>query len=175
VRHFRAAVVWATAGALAAVLAAVVLPLAFGARPFTVMSGSMEPAIDTGDVVVIKSIPPSQARLGDVVTFRDPRHPERLLTHRVRGLRFDHRQSLFVTKGDAATQVERWKVARDGHIGRALYRLPKLGHLALAVQTPLLRMLAIIIPALLLALLAIVWIWRPSEPEPEASLPGPPA
>ena len=39
------------------------------------MSGSMQPAIHTGDVVVDESIAPAEARVGDVVTFKDPTPP----------------------------------------------------------------------------------------------------
>ena len=53
-------------------LLAIAVPLAFGARPYTVLTGSMEPTISPGDVVIDERISPLEARVGDVVTFRDP-------------------------------------------------------------------------------------------------------
>ena len=46
-----------------------------GSRRFAVLSGSMEPTIATGDVVVVDKIAPLEARVGDVVTFRSPENP----------------------------------------------------------------------------------------------------
>ena len=63
---------------------ALAVPLAFHARPLVVLSGSMEPALGTGDVSVVRTIAPLDARPGDVVTFRDPDDADRLITHRVR-------------------------------------------------------------------------------------------
>jgi signal peptidase I len=43
---------WTVGAFCVALLAAVALPNAFGLRSFTVMSGSMEPGIHVGDVVI---------------------------------------------------------------------------------------------------------------------------
>jgi signal peptidase I len=160
---------WAVLGAAAAAVVALVLPFAFNARSSTVMSGSMEPTIATGDVVVIQSIRPSQVRVGDVVTFRDPRHHGRLITHRVRGLRFVGAGARVTTKGDANTSVERWKIARDGWIGRVAYRIPKLGRLALGVQDPAVRLFLLVMPAVLLGAWLILGIWHPAREGSEES------
>ena len=66
------AAAWAIGAFCMALLAAVALPNAIGMRSFTVMSGSMEPTIHVGDVVIDKKISPLDARPGDVVTFSDP-------------------------------------------------------------------------------------------------------
>lgn len=151
-------------GAIVLVALALVGPFAIGARPYTVMSGSMEPAIDTGDAVVVKRIEPAQARLGDVVTFPDPNGDARLLTHRVRGIQ---RGAVvrFVTKGDANTEVERWKVAADATIGRVLYRVPRAGSAAHLARSPAGRVGLVGIPAVLLGLWLLVRIWRPRVPQ----------
>src|SRR5437899_2420221 len=66
------ATLWAALGAGAGLTLAVAGPYVFGGRSFTVMSGSMQPAIDTGDVVIDETIAPRDARVGDIVTFPDP-------------------------------------------------------------------------------------------------------
>jgi len=161
-RLARIAAVWALLGACAGMLLAVAGPLALGARPYTVMSGSMEPAIRTGDVVVVESVRPTEVDVGEVVTFPDPSGSDRLITHRLRGRRIGNREALFVTKGDANNDDERWSVPADGRIGRVVYRLPKLGHVAFAASTPLGRLL-IIVTVILLGVWQIVRIWRPAD------------
>ena len=118
-------------GFIAAALAlAIAGPLAFGARPYTVLTGSMEPAISPGDVVVAERIEPSEARVGDVVLFRDPADQQRTITHRVQRIRRAGDRIWFVTRGDANDHGERWRIAADGELGRALYTVPAVGHVA---------------------------------------------
>ena len=113
----RRGVLW-TAGAAVALLAlAIAGPLAFGARPYTVLTGSMKPAISPGDVVVAEPIEPLEARIGDVVMFRDPADQQRTITHRVRRIRRAGDRLWIVTRGDANDHGERWRIAVDGRLG----------------------------------------------------------
>lgn len=154
-----AAVVTATAALALAIFG----PLAFGDRPYTVLTGSMEPTISAGDVVVDERISPLQARVGDIVTFRDPEDQSRQLTHRVKRIRREGSHLWFVTQGDANNTVERWRIAADGSLGRVLYAVPWVGHVAVLTKTPLGLALLVIVPVLLLALDELLKIWRPRE------------
>jgi signal peptidase len=115
------------AGFAVGIALALAAPLAFDARPLVVLSGSMEPALGTGDVSVVRSIAPLDARPGDIVTFRDPDNAERLITHRVRAMRVQGDAVVFRTRGDANNVSEHWCVPATGEIGRVMYRIPKLG------------------------------------------------
>jgi signal peptidase len=152
---------WAIVAAAVALVLAVVGPLAFGARPHTVLTGSMEPAIAAGDVVIDERVDPASAQVGDVVTFRDPEDQSRLITHRVRGIRRAGSHFWFVTQGDANNTTERWRVAAGGELGRVAYVVPWVGHVAVLAHTPLGLSLFVIVPLLLLALEELVRIWRP--------------
>lgn len=159
----RVAVVAALTVATALALA-IALPLAFGARPYTVLTGSMEPAISAGDVVVDERISPLSAEVGDVVTFRDPEDQSRQITHRVVRIRPAGSHLWFVTRGDANNTAERWRIAADGQLGRVLYTIPLIGYAAVLTQTPLGLALLVIVPVLLLALDELLRIWRhPTE------------
>ena len=142
---------------------AIAAPLAFGARPHTVLTGSMEPAIAAGDVVIDERIAPTAARVGDVVTFRDPEDQSRLITHRVRSIRREGSHLWFVTQGDANNTVERWRIAAGGELGRVAYTVPWVGHVAVLSQTPLGLALLLVVPLLLLGLDELARIWRPAE------------
>lgn len=155
--------VWAALGAAVTVGAIVLAPLALDLRPYTVMSGSMEPAIATGDVVLAASIPPRRARVGDVVTFHDPSRGQRLITHRVRSIRIASGVADFVTRGDANEAPERWTVPADGRIGRVVYKVPRLGTLAVPVGTPWGRILLVVVPALVLGGAELWRLWRPAQ------------
>jgi signal peptidase len=164
-------VVWAACGAVVAVALAIAVPVVLGYKSFTDMSGSMEPAIHTGDVVVTRTIHPVEARAGDIVTFRDPADGHRLITHRLRSIQVSAGKVNAVTKGDANNAVERWAVPQGARIGRVVLRLPRVGYVLAVARGPFGKLLLIVVPALLLGALELVRIWRPraKEVSPDAA------
>ncbi len=154
---------WCAFGILAGALLTLTVPRALGKPVLVVLTGSMEPTLGTGDLVIESRMSPLEARIGDVVTFRDPERPERLITHRVR--RIDRRPDAvaFITKGDANNTVETWEIPREGSIGRVELRAPKLGYAVSWISTPAARLFLVVIPALLLGALELKRIWLPKE------------
>jgi signal peptidase len=163
------------AGVGAGAVLAVVAPVAAGWHPLTVMSGSMTPAIRTGDVVVTRPVRATTIAPGDVVTFRDPENAHRLITHRVRRVVINDSTVSVVTRGDANTGVEHWDVARSGSVGRVVYKLPRAGYVLHRVATPWGRLAFVGLPLLLWGLLTLRAIWRADEAPPEvpAAVPDP--
>ncbi|MGQ0805172.1 MAG: signal peptidase I [Actinomycetota bacterium] len=145
--------------AVALALVAVVVALLGGLRPFVVRSGSMAPAIDTGDVVVTRPVHPAQVDHGDIVTFRDPSRSETLVTHRVVHVRRDGDQYSFVTKGDANTGTEQWSVAAEGTVGARVLRIPKVGYLVTKLAEPGVRVALLAAALLIAAAEALRRIW----------------
>lgn len=157
----RIVLAWALMGLAAGLLLAVTLPYVFGYRSLTVLSGSMEPALHVGDVVVVSEISPLDVKIGDVVSFRDPADSTRLITHRVRSIQRSGSYVEFVTKGDANTSVEHWKVTPDATIGLVHYRVWRIGYALFYIRGPFGRLLLVVLPAVLLGIYEIVRIWRP--------------
>ena len=59
-------------------------PSVFGYVPLTVLTESMSPLIDAGDMIFIKEINPDDIKVGDVICFKDPAtDTDVLVTHRV--------------------------------------------------------------------------------------------
>jgi signal peptidase I len=83
---------------VAACVAITLLPILIGWRPYVVQSGSMEPRIDVGDVVLAAPASSADELLGRVTVFDDPAHPGTTKTHRVIGLNAD---GTLTTQGDA--------------------------------------------------------------------------
>jgi signal peptidase I len=162
-RRLRMLVLWVGLGLLFGTLLAAVAPQLAGYRSFTVRSGSMTPAIETGDVVVTKPISPLSARVGDIVTFVDPEGTGKLFSHRVQSVRTVGGEVAFVTRGDANTSTEHWRVPADGSIGEVVYRIPKVGYALSYIDSGPARLALIAIPALLLLWAALVRIWRPEQ------------
>ncbi len=157
---------WVALGSAAGLLAAVTAPALFGLKSFTVLSGSMEPTLKTGDVVVDETIAPGQMKVGDVVTFREP-DSTRLVTHRVREISATGAIYHVTTKGDANHTTEKWNIEAAGKVGRTRYHVPKMGYVMAWIHGPLGRVGLLIVPALLLGAFELARIWR--RPQREVS------
>lgn len=156
---------WAIVVAGATLALVIAGPLVVGDQPHTDLSGSMEPAISPGDVVINEEIEPWEAEVGDVVTFHDPEDQSKLLTHRVVSTKDTGSHIWFVTQGDANNTKEHWRVPATGEIGRLLYTVPWVGHLAVFARSKLGWALLIGIPLLLILIEELVRIWRPRPDE----------
>jgi signal peptidase len=148
--------VWFALGVVVGLAALVTVPRLVGVTPFTVLTGSMEPALAPGDVVLSQKRAPLDVRPGDVVTFHDPSRDGELVTHRVESMRRSGPMVTFVTKGDANDVAEQWSVPADGSIGRAVVSVPKVGHVLHWAGTRDGKLALIALPAILLVLLELV-------------------
>lgn len=119
-----------------------------------VLSGSMEPAIHTGSVVVIKPEPSYQ--VGDVITFGVDNRERIPVTHRIIG----REGNRFVTQGDANDNIDPGTVAPREIIGAVQFSVPYLGYVLEFTKTPLGFWTLIIGPAVLVVLLELHSIIR---------------
>lgn len=150
---------WTLIGFALGALLAAAAPLASGARSYIVRSGSMTPAVRTGDIVVAQPIAPLRAHVGDIVTFRDPNGSGRLISHRVRAVHRSGGRVAFVTQGDANSAQERWTVPMSGRIGQVRFRIPKVGYALFWTATPVGRIGLTSVPAGLLGCFLLLRIW----------------
>src|SRR5690349_6684253 len=85
--------------AMAAVIVGLtILPTVMRYQAYVVLSGSMEPNIHTGSVVVSTAVDPSTLKVGDVITFIRPGDSESV-THRIIQIKGSTQGKSFVTKG----------------------------------------------------------------------------
>jgi signal peptidase I len=144
----------------------VVLALSIGPRflayeTFIVRSGSMEPAIRTGALVVVQPVQPSSVRMGDVITYRRPDDPDNTITHRVVEVRpAQNAGPVFRTRGDANNAIDPWEVQLQGIAWRVTFSVPFAGYLFAFTQQPAGRALFLIVPGAGLALLWLQRTWR---------------
>jgi signal peptidase I len=111
----------------------------------TVLSGSMSPAINTGDMIIISKVNPNKIEIGDIISFQ--KQGTMLFTHRVVGIEDGLR---FITKGDANNVPDSGFAAAKDIVGKVVVTLPKIGYLRDFVRSPLGFALLIIIPGVLI-------------------------
>ncbi len=132
------------------------MPGVLGIRPAVVLSGSMEPVIQTGDLIFLHEIDAAELGEGDVICYLSS---GKAITHRIVGVTSDGEgERRFITQGDANNAEDRLAVTagqiqgiwRGGRIGG-------LGSLVLFMQTTTGMILFIICPLLVF----LLWdIWR---------------
>ena len=105
----------------------------FGYTPYAILSGSMVPQYQAGDLVYIKETPPQEIRSGDVIAFVAD-ESRTVVTHRV--VEEDHQAHSFRTKGDANNSVDGKPVLYENVLGVARFSLPKLGYLSYYLTSP---------------------------------------
>jgi signal peptidase len=159
----RVTTAWAALTFVAALAALLTAPSLLGYRTLTVLSGSMTPTLDVGGIVVDEAIQPTEARVGDIVTFPNPDQPDDLITHRLKRVTVRDGKAYMVTQGDANNTAERWNVPVGEEIGRVAYHVPMLGYVRTWLSGRAGRLGAVAAMVLVLGLV-LIDIWRPARP-----------
>jgi len=117
--------------------------------PFvTVASGSMKPALEVGDLVIVQGVPASEIKEGDIIVFNKPGEESHTI-HRVTTIETLANGTIrFKTKGDANPTEDPW-IPEQNVQGRVLYRIPYIGYMALIPAIPITIAITIIIIILL--------------------------
>jgi len=133
--------------AIACLLIISTFPITGNIEVKIVQSGSMEPTIKTGGIVVIK--PMDNYKIGDVITFKKARTQEPI-THRIHDMKISEGNPYYITKGDANNAPDQREISKDEVLGKVLVSVPYLGYAVDFAQKPLGFALIIIIPAFLI-------------------------
>ncbi|MEV4637395.1 signal peptidase I [Actinoplanes sp. NPDC049548] len=99
-------------------------PLAVGWKPSVVLTGSMQPTIAPGDVVIAEPVGPAALGPGRVIRFEDPTRPGHYLVHRIVDINPD---GTYVTKGDANSVNDPRPVPAAAITGALRLRVPWVG------------------------------------------------
>lgn len=114
---------------VAALAASVVVPRVIGGVSLTVLTGSMRPTIEPGDLIVVKPVAADEVQIGDIVTFQPVSDDPTVITHRVVAKTFTPDGTQFITRGDA-NGADDDPIEGDQIRGRLVYEVPKLGFVA---------------------------------------------
>jgi signal peptidase I len=129
----------------------------------SVLSGSMVPTMEVGDLVVAKVVAPDQLQAGDLATFREP-ETGKLITHRVQSVVWHGELADVVTRGDANEVGENWSVSASDRVGEVVLRIPRAGYAVGLLATPA-GQLALAGLAVALGIWILVVLWRPQRSE----------
>lgn len=151
--------------AVAAFLFLAVGPRFLGYQTSTMLTGSMAPLINPGDVVVSVAKPSGELKTGDIITYGIPVDDRRIETHRVVEIIRNAKGTTAVrTKGDANNGADPWTaVLQEDTVHVHAATIPYLGTAIRTLRDPtVLKVLMYGAPAVLVAmLLASIWGKKP--------------
>lgn len=128
------------------------VPKIGGYAPLIVLTGSMEPEIMSGDLIMVKQIDAKDVKEKDVIAFFDPDgNGTSILTHRVNEIFEENGTLYFKTQGDANDTEDRLPVAEDKLVGVYVnFRISGAGNVAMFMQTTTGLIVCVAVPLVLL-------------------------
>ncbi|MBR6385611.1 MAG: signal peptidase I [Ruminococcus sp.] len=109
----------------------------FGFRYYTILTPSMAPTYQVGDMVFVKLANADTINVGDVITFNPSSESDAYLTHRV-AEKIDNYEgtgvTCFRTKGDANNAEDSFLIDENRVIGAVNFYIPKMGYVFRFVQ-----------------------------------------
>ena len=123
------------------------VPSVAGWFPLIVLTDSMYPMIESGDLIVCHEIDPADIAVGDVISFFDPAgNGTAIVTHRV----VEIVDGMFRTRGDNNNTDDKLLVGPQDVVGTYKSRIPGAGNVALFMQTTTGLIVCVVLPILLL-------------------------
>lgn len=121
-----------------------------GYTPLSVVSDSMSPTFDAGDLIIIRKCDSAELKVGDIVTFHTIIHNEfSLNTHRIAEIQDSDGIRSYVTKGDNNDIADIHMITDGDIVGQYVMRLPKFGKIVDFLSSSIGFLLIIVLPLLI--------------------------
>lgn len=129
------------------------VPSIGGYLPLIVLTDSMYPEIQSGDLIICHTLEPEEVQVGDAIAFFDPAgNGTSIVTHRVQEITKEGGELSFITKGDANNVADALPVPADNLVGIYKSRIGGAGNVAMFMQTTPGLIICVVCPILLMIL-----------------------
>jgi len=146
-------------------------PRVLGYQTSTMLTGSMAPLINPGDIVVTHPTPITDIKVGDIITYHIPVEDQRVETHRITEITTTADGGVAVqTKGDANNGIDPWIATLQGTtVDKQIATIPSVGNVIRTLRQPMvMNTLMYGAPAILvIGMLASIWTKNPTKTTPE--------
>ncbi|MBQ3100746.1 MAG: signal peptidase I [Clostridia bacterium] len=127
------------------------VPSIAGTMPLIVLTDSMYPEIESGDLIICKTIEAEDVKLKDVISFFDPAgNGTSIVTHRVIEIVEEDGTLSFRTQGDNNNTEDKELVPAENLVGIYKSRIPGAGHVAMFMQSTAGLIICVVLPIILL-------------------------
>jgi signal peptidase len=125
--------------AILAVLVGFVVLLAIspitGLRFDAILSGSMSPSMNVGDLVVVTPASANSLKVGDVIVFHSP-IGDNLVCHRIIAITQEDGSLVFHTKGDSNEDPDPFTLQASSIVGKVQFCIPSMGYVVQWLRGP---------------------------------------
>lgn len=132
------------------------VPSVLGFSVLQVQTGSMEPEIPVGGIVITFKVKPDSLKVGDIISFysNDTTISGKVNTHRIVEIKdSDSGERIFKTKGDANDAVDETAVYQIDLIGKVIVNIGTVGSSVLSVlRNPKIILIFIVIPLIFITM-----------------------
>ncbi len=132
------------------------VPSVLGFSVLQVQTGSMEPEIPVGGIVITFKVKPDSLKVGDIISFysNDATISGKVNTHRIVEIKdSDSGERIFKTKGDANDAVDETAVYQIDLIGKVIVNIGTVGSSVLSVlRNPKIILFFIVIPLIFITM-----------------------
>ncbi|MBR6689458.1 MAG: signal peptidase I [Clostridia bacterium] len=117
-------------------------PSFLGIKTYVIVSGSMSPELNVGDIVVVKEVDTNTLQSKDIISYREG---QTVITHRIASIEAKGNQKIFYTKGDNNNSIDNTEVIADNIEGKVVSSIPFLGKAVLLLQGKLTIIMVVLI------------------------------
>ena len=127
------------------------VPSISGIFPLIVLTDSMDPEIESGDLIICNTVEAEEIKVNDVISFFDPAgNGTSIVTHRVIEIVEEDGKILFRTCGDNNNTEDKELVPAENLVGVYKMRIAGAGHVAMFMQSTAGLIICVVLPIVLL-------------------------
>lgn len=117
-------------------------PSFLGIKTYVIISGSMQPELNIGDIVIVEEVDKEELKKEDIISFRKG---QSVVTHRISEIINENENITFKTKGDNNNTEDSGTINFEMIEGKVIKIVPNIGKISLALQNKLVIILITII------------------------------
>ena len=127
------------------------VPSIGGTLPLIVLTDSMHPEIDSGDLIICNTAEAEDIKVNDIISFFDPAgNGTSIVTHRVIEIVEEDGEIFFRTRGDNNNTEDKELVPAENLVGVYKMRIAGAGHIAMFMQSTAGLIICVVLPIILL-------------------------
>ena len=127
------------------------VPSIGGTLPLIVLTDSMYPEIESGDLIICRTAEADEIEVNDIISFFDPAgNGTSIVTHRVIEIVEEDGEILFRTRGDNNNTEDKELVPAENLVGVYKMRIAGAGHIAMFMQSTAGLIICVVLPIILL-------------------------
>lgn len=106
-------------------------PSFLGIKTYTIVSGSMQPELNIGDIVVVKEVSDKELNVNDIIAYRSGQN---VVTHRIVDINYINGQKQYITKGDYNNIEDDEILTIELIEGKVVNKIKYIGNITILLQ-----------------------------------------